>query len=362
MITKKQIIDGYRAFLGRDPETPEIIAFHKRSSRDLNRFHASLIASREFALDRGMGAVVTAFHEVFYQPFQRVDHEVAADQRARMLDRIRSQWTRLGEEEPLWSVLSHEDFRSENLNPEALAIFWESGRVWADMIDAFTARTETAAGGVCLELGCGVGRITRHLAERFDEVIAVDISPGNLALCRTYMAEAGVENVRTVQTSGIEDFAALPRFDFFYSMIVLQHNPPPIQKAILDGLFERLNPGGGVLFQIPTSISGYAFDAETYLDSEHGDMEMHGLPRHVVLSLMQQHDIEVLDMVPDWFSGGLGSFTFYGVKRLQPEPEPVEEIVPEPVAETVPAPTPHHPFGGVVGRALRKLGLRAVRP
>ena len=60
--------------------------------------------------------------------------------------------------------------------------------------DPATARTELEGlfgrlgddphGGVCVEVGCGPGRMTGALAERFDRVLAVDVSPAMLDLAR----------------------------------------------------------------------------------------------------------------------------------------------------------------------------------
>src|SRR5436189_258492 len=38
--------------------------------------------------------------------------------------------------------------------------------------------------GICVEVGCGFGRMTGVLAERFDRVIALDLSPKMLELAR----------------------------------------------------------------------------------------------------------------------------------------------------------------------------------
>lgn len=356
-LTPQDVTLVYRMLLGRRPESIDAIAFHIESSPDVEALAESLITSSEFIDGRGMGTVGFALTKLVFAPPLRVDHVVSPQRQTEMLDRIRRQWTRLGEEDPHWSVLSSDDFRADTIDAGGIERLRASGLDWAAMVDLFAARSGRSAGsGVCLELGCGVGRVTRHLADRFERVIGVDISPGNLALCRDYMGEAGIDNVDLVQVSGIEDFEALPTFDYFYSFIVLQHNPPPIQMAMLRLMFERLNPGGGVLFQIPTSMPDYEFDADAYLDSPHGEMEMHGLPRHVILAEMQAHGIEIVDVVPDAFSGGLGSFTFYGIKHA-----PAIPIAPIAVAPPPSPPKPSlaaHPFGGRIGRTMRRLGLR----
>jgi malonyl-CoA O-methyltransferase len=51
------------------------------------------------------------------------------------------------------------------------------------------------SGGRVLELGCGTGKNTKFLAERFDHVIAVDFSAGMLARARAHVASNNVEFV-----------------------------------------------------------------------------------------------------------------------------------------------------------------------
>src|SRR5438876_5275944 len=48
-------------------------------------------------------------------------------------------------------------------------------------------------GGVCVEIGCGPGRMTGALAERFDRVLAVDVSPAMLDLAREKVTAQNVE-------------------------------------------------------------------------------------------------------------------------------------------------------------------------
>ena len=48
-------------------------------------------------------------------------------------------------------------------------------------------------GGVCVELGCGFGRMTDALAERFDRVLALDVSPAMLDQARKAVQASNVE-------------------------------------------------------------------------------------------------------------------------------------------------------------------------
>ena len=75
-----------------------------------------------------------------------------------------------------------------------------------------------------LEIGCGVGRMTRALAGIFGEVHGVDVSGEMIAQGRQLLA--GVPNVHLHRNSGV-DLLVLGdlRFDFAFSFIVFQHIP-----------------------------------------------------------------------------------------------------------------------------------------
>ena len=56
-------------------------------------------------------------------------------------------------------------------------------------------------------------------------------------------------------------------YDFLFSTLVLQHDPPPLQIFFLDKLFGRLQPGGGAFIQLPTKTPGYNFKIGDYGDA-----------------------------------------------------------------------------------------------
>lgn len=315
--TRDQVQDCYRIMLGRPPESEAVVEAALRNYQDLSALYQAFALSEEF--DRRTGAsdsrLMAALDHAFWAQPRPVEHEVSDDVMARLVSRIRDQWTELGEIEPHWGVLTHDNFKAENLTEEHLALFRQSGEQQARMVSHFEALTgRKVRRGVCLELGCGVGRITRHLADEFEKVVAVDISPGNLRLCQAYLESVGVENVETVQVMGIEDFDTLPPIDFFFSIIVLQHNSPPIQKRVLRAILSRIRPGGGALFQIPTDAPDYSFEVQPYLDSPSPTMEVHCLPKPIVFEEIRRAGLELVDIKPDAATGRFGSHTFYAVK------------------------------------------------
>lgn len=312
-LTAADVIEAYTVLLNRTPESDAVIDMHLNAHTDRKSLFHSFVTSAEFARGLGKASTAHALFEAFDRPPNRVDHDVDAPVLQTMFDRIRTQWAKLGEQEPYFSVLSLDAYRSENLDQQSIETFWKSGERHAAIVDDFALNTGRPGNrGTCLELGCGLGRVTRHLAARFDRVIGVDISPGNLRLCRHSTAD--LPNVETLQVAGIEDFHDLPEFDFLFSTMVLQHNPPPVQKAILRILFSKIRPGGAALFQIPTDMAGYGFLSAGYLDAPITDMEMHGLPRSVVLAEMRLAGLDIVDVAADPFISELGSYTFYGVR------------------------------------------------
>ena len=85
-----------------------------------------------------------------------------------------------------------------------------------------------------------------------------------------------------------DDFrVALEPCDFFYSVIVLQHNPPPVIMELIRIALTALKPGGVAMFQVPTHINDYRFDLKEWLATDHAlDMQMHCVPQEAVLNLI----------------------------------------------------------------------------
>ncbi len=282
-------------------------AFH-RAAFTLKR---TLTARLNLVLDvRGFD-----LHAGYYAPAQPVEVDVGPQVLVQLFQRTRAEWARLGETDPHWSVLAQDAYRRDRLDPPTEAAFYETGRSNADLLEIFEGRTaQRLRRGVCLELGCGVGRITPFLAEKFERVIGVDVSPANLELCRQRLAEHGARNVELVQLRALEDLADLPSFDLLYSMIVLQHNSPPVQRYMLNALLPKVQTGGGALFQAATNHLDYRFDAARYLQTPVGGIEMHALPQHIVFAALREAGLTVQEVAMDSWTGRYGSNTFFATR------------------------------------------------
>ena len=111
-------------------------------------------------------------------------------------------------------------------------------------------------GGACVEVGCGPGRMTAVLAERFDRVVAVDVSAGMLERARAAVVASNVEFrlVAGDRLDTVEDGIA----GALVCYLVLQHLPE--RHTVLRYLSEFarvLSPGGGAFVQLPVLETGW---------------------------------------------------------------------------------------------------------
>lgn len=242
-----------------------------------------------------------------YQGHQ-VQVEMTPEQHERLFRRIQAQWTAYGASEPYASVLSSREFHMDSIT-SSLALLIESGKQMVARMQRLLARNGMQLPkGICLELGCGVGRLTKPLADCFEKVIAVDISPGNLTICQNHLNQTGAANVQTMLLQDPHAIRQIHSIDAFVSLIVLQHNPPPIQHYLLEEIFRKVNPGGLCYFQTATYNPGYFYTVDAHMglaDEAFNAWSMHCLPMARILALLRKYDFEVLEVIEDGQSGGI---------------------------------------------------------
>lgn len=305
-VTEEAVLWAYRMILGREPESQAIIGDHVRGSTSLAEMRERFLESSEFTqryrtVERERGRYVSMFPPCSIQTM--VDDGTAK----RLFERVALSWQHMGETEPYWSVLSEPQYLMKQIG-ETREAFIESGRENVERMLATLRRNDVVINPEweALELGCGLGRSTRWLALHVRRLWAVDVSDSHLRLARQLNAGAPcVERVEWLRLHDMAALEALPEFDLFFSMIVLQHNPPPVIAAMLGIIAAKLRQGGIAFFQVPTYQRAYSFDAESYLGlrADTRDIEMHAFPQAEVFRIFREHGCIPLEVFEDGLSG-----------------------------------------------------------
>lgn len=165
---------------------------------------------------------------------------------------VREEWEHLGATDPMWAVLNDPARTNGRWDEEE---FFASGVREVETLFAWLQRlnVETNLSGSAVDFGCGVGRLTRALAGRFQSALGVDCSESMINLAKT---SSDIPNLKFF-VNPADDLAALPteNFDFGLTLIVLQHIPPPGAMTYLAELLRLVKPGGVLVFQVPTDFS-----------------------------------------------------------------------------------------------------------
>jgi len=305
MVSRHEVEMAYRLIMGREVESEQSIEGHLRH-RSVEDMRRSFFSSEEFRT-KVIPGFSTAGRPLTWPPI-RVDTDVSDDQLAQMIERVERNFQHMGETEPYWSVITADRFRVANIQTSE-AEFFNSGQ---GVVNDFILAAERSGLALadcptCFELGCGLGRSTIWLAEHFEHVIGTDISRSHLEIAAQALERFGKKDkVELLHIASISQIAELPDFDAFFSIIVLQHNPPPLIKFLLRVIFSKLRPGGLAYFQVPTYALGYSFDVNEYLVTEVklGSPEMHVLPQSQLFKLVAECGCELLEIREDGAPGG----------------------------------------------------------
>jgi SAM-dependent methyltransferase len=313
----------YRGLLRREAEPDGLHTYTTRLSMsgDLESLLRDFIQSDEYR--RTLDNPLVPSYPLDGAPPMSLETVHGATAHRALWQHIASVWSEYGRREPYWSVVAHDRWRATNIADEQdLSAFFATGEGERERLDAWLKRNALSCSqdGVCAEYGCGVGRITTFLAGRFRRVIAFDVSDSHLDAARRHLEGKGISNVEFVLVRGEDDLRRLSGVDVFYSILVLQHNPPPIMIDILNHAFSGLKTGGVAFLQIPTYSKDYSFSLARYLDQAINErtMEMHFLPQRSILELGRIYNVFPVEIQPDWCIGNHErwiSSTFLMTKR-----------------------------------------------
>ena len=208
------------------------------------------------------------------------------------IDEAGQNWNELGEDDPLWVVLTDPNKKGNRWGEEE---FFATGLA---EISSLFQRLEAAGispgSGRALDFGCGVGRLTQALAQRFDSVDGVDISASMIRHAERFnRAPQRAKfhlNVRP-------DLATFPsaQYDFIYSMIALQHTPPRFQRCYIADFVRLLKPNGCACFQtihargwrklVPNFLADFIHKRRS---GGKAFIPLYGLPPHHICRIVEQ--------------------------------------------------------------------------
>jgi len=133
----------------------------------------------------------------------------------------------------------------------------DTDRFWAQGDEDLDVLLDLAGAGFSptdevVEIGCGLGRLTRVVAERANGVRALDVS-GEM-LRRAQELNPGLDNVRWLHGDGTSLAGiASASADACVSHVVFQHIPDPaITLGYISEMGRILRPGGWSVFQVST--------------------------------------------------------------------------------------------------------------
>jgi SAM-dependent methyltransferase len=158
-------------------------------------------------------------------------------------------WDARAREDAYYFVDNRLDYRHPDVER-----FWAEGEVDLDrVLDSVRARIEPS--DAVVDIGCGLGRLTRAIAARAGSVTGIDVSEEMLTRAR--QLNAGLENVTWVHGNGT-DLAGIvdASADACVSHVVFQHIPDPnVTLGYVREIGRVLRPGGWAAFQISNDAS-----------------------------------------------------------------------------------------------------------
>ncbi|MBI5792004.1 MAG: class I SAM-dependent methyltransferase [Rhodocyclales bacterium] len=134
---------------------------------------------------------------------------------------------------------------------ESITPFYQEGdamdRLLIDREMDIVRRYCPGEGKCALEVGCGDGYSTQHLAELFPDLEVIEPSQGNIALLRQRVPAVPCHNVL------LEDFRTTRKYDYIFFLNVIEHVEDPV--AALKQCAALLRDEGSIFISAPNCMS-----------------------------------------------------------------------------------------------------------
>jgi SAM-dependent methyltransferase len=158
-----------------------------------------------------------------------------------MSDSDKHDWEIIAARDPWFGVLNVEEFRNARIDDAARQRFYQSGESEVgQVLGWFDADLGARPSGHALDIGSGLGRLSRAMAKTQAGVTGYDISDTMVRLA----ADGAPANCRF--TTQLPDGP----FDWINSFIVFQHIPPAEGLALIERALARTAPRAFISLQI----------------------------------------------------------------------------------------------------------------
>jgi SAM-dependent methyltransferase len=244
------------------------------------------------------------------------------------LKQSRVHWEDMGDLDPCWAILAEPGTRHGKWE---LQKFFATGKTEISALTRLAERLKVPREhDWALDFGCGLGRVSRALAEQFRHVVGVDISRSMIHQAAALAPPANCHFL-------LNDSEGLPfpsdQFDLIYTVLVLQHVPSQasIRKYVAE--FARvLRQGGLLVMQLPSDVPlrcrlqarprlyGWLRKAGVSGELLYNGFGLHPipmkfLPQTSVVSILEAGGGRVLEIVEDERAGpNIPSRTYYATK------------------------------------------------
>jgi SAM-dependent methyltransferase len=303
-ISTYEIKKAYYYFLNRNPETNAVVKDKKERLQNFSELRDEFLNSSEFQLKNWPPLSPT---------FIGKKPNFSEDPPSRLTEIVADQWSHLGDTNPFWSVLSADEF-SGNIDAFQIEKFFRTGEFEVDkLLKAFEYHEiDLPQRLFILELGSGLGRVTKALARYSEYILGLDVSKPHIEIAKKYLSDHTnitfeLMDQQTMKTQSTK------LFNLFFSIISLQHNPPAIQRRLLENAVKTLqNKGSFVYFQTCCYIENYSYDESLHISLER-DFETHALPISVILEILARNNFTIIDLWRDGYQIGINhhSYTFF---------------------------------------------------
>jgi SAM-dependent methyltransferase len=179
-------------------------------------------------------------------------------------------WEKWGEVAPYYGVLTSEEYRTDCLDADLKAKFFDTGRQHVDHV--FTTIRKYVTSGFspsrALDFGCGTGRVLIPIAESCEEAVGIDVSKSMLSECLTNCEAAGLKNVTLSKSDDLLPVLS-GQYDLIHSFIVFQHIRRSRGEKMIPMLLKHLSDKGIAVLHFVYKWDANMFQRLAYLLRHH---------------------------------------------------------------------------------------------